>query len=155
MKIIYQIITPIIAGLIAYLLWKIKSQKEQINNIQNQLSEKKYLLYSNIIYLVFDIIQSGKTGKKISDKEMLDKLFIIKRDMFLYPTDDIFRTFTKWCMEISIPGNNIKHFKTYYNLLKLIRIDMGHKETKIEFDEFMLFLMQNEEEYNKIKFSFE
>ena len=35
--------------------------------------------------------------------------------------------------------------------MKLIRKDMGKKDTKIELDDFMLFYMQNEEEYRKFK----
>lgn len=36
-------------------------------------------------------------------------------------------------------------------MMKLIRKDMGFGSSKISLDDFMLFLMQNKEEYRKFK----
>ena len=46
---------------------------------------------------------------------------------------------------------DINQFKTYFKLIKLVRKEMGQTKTKIDLDDFMLFYMQNEEEYKKFK----
>jgi hypothetical protein len=71
--------------------------------------------------------------------------------MFLYAPDEIFRMFTKWTLELNKENGAINQFKTYFQLIKLVRADMGQSKTKIELDDFMLFYMQNEEEYTKFK----
>ncbi|WP_394809961.1 hypothetical protein, partial [Flavobacterium psychrophilum] len=84
-------------------------------------------------------------------RDVLKRILSIKRDMFLYGTDDMFKTFTKWTLELNKEKNTTKHFKTYFKLMKLARKDMGQKNTKIELDDFMLFYMQNEDNYSEFK----
>ena len=45
----------------------------------------------------------------------------------------------------------IDHFKTYFELMKLVRIDMGQTKTKLSLDDFMLFLLQSKETYKEFK----
>jgi len=52
--------------LITFLIWKIQYQKEKIKNIEKFVSEKKYRLYSELIYIFFDIANSEKKGKVMS-----------------------------------------------------------------------------------------
>lgn len=35
--------------------------------------------------------------------------------------------------------------------MKLVRKDMGQTKTKLNLDDFMIFIMQNKEEYQKFK----
>lgn len=68
--------------------------------------------------------------------------------MFLYASDEMFLAFTDWSLELQKPGNNgVDHFKKYFELIKLVRKDMGNKNTKINLDDFMIYLMQNKDEY--------
>ena len=38
--------------------------------------------------------------------------------------------------------------------MKLVRKDMGQKKTKLNIDDFMLFYMQSEEEYERFKIEY-
>lgn len=147
----YKEILLLILGTVStFLVWKIQYQKEKIKTIENLVSDKKYKLYSELIYIFFDITKGEKIGKTLKPEELLRRLFDIKKDMFLYAPDEIFKTFTKWTLQID-KGDAIDQFKTYFELIKLVRKDMGHIKTKIGLDDFMLFYMQSESEYQKFK----
>lgn len=145
-----EILLLIMTGLSSYLIWRVQFQKDKIKNIENQLAEKKYKMYSELIYLLFDLSNSQKIGNKISSDDVVIKLLSVKKEMFIYSPDKIFKKFTDWLLEINKQGS-VDHFKTYFELMKMMREDMGHLRTKINLDDFMLFYMQNKEEYKKFK----
>ena len=134
-----------------FLIWRVQHQKDKIKDIESQLSEKKYQLYSQLVYVIFDIMNAGKLGKPLSEKELLKRMLDIKKDMFLYAPDEVFKTFTKWTLAINNTENSITHFKLYFEVMKMARKDMGQSSTKIQLKDFMLFLMQSEEEYKKFE----
>jgi hypothetical protein len=151
----YKEISLLILGTLStFLIWRIQYQKDKIKNVESQLSDKKYQMYSELIYILFDISNGEKIGKNVSQKELLKRILAIKRDMFIYAPDGIFKTFTKWTLEINNSNNKVEHFKTYFELMKLVRKDMGQKNTKLNLDDFMLFLMQNKVEYEKFKIEY-
>lgn len=141
----------ILGTLSTFLIWRVQHQKDKIKNVESQLSDKKYQMYSDMIYIIFDLLNGDKIGKTVSQKALLTRILDIKRDMFIYAPDEIFKKFTKWTLEIKGTDNSVTHFKTYFELMKLVRKDMGQKNTKLSLDDFMLFLMQDEEEYEKFK----
>ena len=148
----YKEILLLILGTVStFLIWRLQHQKEKIKNIESQLSDRKYKMYSELIYLIFDISGGSKIGKVVSEKDVLKRILDIKRDMFIYAPDKIFKTFTEWTLQLNKQDGTVNHFKTYFKLMKLVRRDMGQTKTKIELDDFMLFFMQNEEEYRKFK----
>lgn len=91
-----EVLLLILGTLSTFLIWKIQFQKEKIRSIENMVSEKKYKLYSELIHIFFDITNGEKIGKKMNEKELLKRLFDIKKDLFLYAPDKIFKAFTKW-----------------------------------------------------------
>ncbi len=145
-----EILLLIMTALSSYLIWRVQFQKDKIKNIENQLAERKYKMYSELIHLLFDISNSEKIGKKISDKELLIKLLSVKKEMFIYAPDKIFKKFTEWLLQLNNQGS-VDHFITFFDLMKMMREDMGHLKTKINLDDFMLFYMQNRDEYKKFK----
>lgn len=146
-----EILLLILGTLSTFLLWRIQHQKEKIKNVENLLSEKKYEMYSQLVYIIFDIMNGEKLGKPVSQKKLLEKFLFIKREMFIYAPDPVFKKFTKWTLQLNNSENPMSHFSTYFELMKLVRKDMGHSATKLQIDDFMLFVMQNKEEYQKIK----
>jgi hypothetical protein len=143
-----EILLLILGTLSTYLIWRVQYQKEKIKNIENQLSESKFKVYSELVHIIFDVISGTKTGKKVSNQEIIKRILDIKKNMFLYASDEMFLAFTDWSLELQKPGNNgVDHFKKYFELIKLVRKDMGNKNTKINLDDFMIYLMQNKDEY--------
>ncbi|MBB4802114.1 hypothetical protein HNP37_002187 [Flavobacterium nitrogenifigens] len=133
------------------MIWRIQYQKDKIKNIESQLSERKYKMYSDLIYLIFDIPNAEKLGEEITQQDILKRILGIKRDMFLYAPDEMFKTFTNWTLELKNQTNGTIHFKIYFELMRLVRKDMGHIKTKIKLDDFMLFYMQDELAYKEFK----
>ena len=147
-----EIFLLILGTLSTYLIWRVQYQKDKIKTIENQLSEKKFEIYSELVYIIFDSMYGEKIGKKVGDNELLKRILGIKRSMFLYASDEMFLAFTNWSLELQKPGNNgVDHFKKYFELMKLVRKDMGHTNTKLDLDDFMIYIMQNKEEYQKFK----
>ena len=148
----YKEISLLILGTLStFLIWRIQYQKDRIKNIESQLSEKKYKMYSELIYILFDISAGDKIGKKVTHNQLVKRILDIKRDMFIYAPDKIFKAFTEWALQINNANNSVSHFKAYFDLMKLVRKDMGQKTTKLTLDDFMLFYMQNQEEYDLFK----
>ncbi|VXB92708.1 hypothetical protein ACI513_08005 [Chryseobacterium sp. M5] len=148
---IKEILLLILGSLSTYLIWRVQYQKEKIKNIENIISDKKYKLYSELVYIIIDVMHGEKVNKKPTDNELLERILFIKRDMFLYGSDEMFRKFIEWFLETNKNPNNTNHIKIYYELMKMARKDMGQLNTDITLDEFMLFLIQNEDEYAKFK----
>jgi hypothetical protein len=147
-----EILLSLLGTLSAFLIWRVQHQKDKIKDIESQLSEKKYKLYSEIVYLIVDLSMASKMGEKpLTEKDIQKRLLTAKREMFLYAPDNIFKTYTAWTLELQGPNPGVSHFKTYFKMMKLIRKDMGFGASKINLDDFMLFLMQNKEEYQKFK----
>ncbi|MDR6368731.1 hypothetical protein J2795_001031 [Chryseobacterium bernardetii] len=147
-----EILLLILGTLSTYLIWRVQFQKDKIKNIETQLSEKKFQIYSELVYIIFDTMHGEKIGKKVNDKELLKRILDIKKNMFLYASDEMFESFKNWTLELQKPGNNgVDHFKKYFELMKLVRKDMGQSNSKINLDDFMIYIMQNEEEYKKFK----
>ncbi len=61
---IKEILLLILGTLSTFLIWRVQYQKEKIRNIERQLSDKKYSMYSKLIYILFDISGGEKIGKK-------------------------------------------------------------------------------------------
>lgn len=146
-----EILLSLLTFLSGFLLWRIQYQKDKIKNIESQLSERKYKMYSEFVYILFDITNATKTGKTLTEKEIAKRMAEVKRDMFIYAPDKVFKKFTEWTLKLNGADAGIIHFKTYFELMKMIRQDMGNKGTKLKLDDFMLFYMQSEQEYEKFK----
>ena len=82
---------------------------------------------------------------------LVNRIYDIKAGIFLYTSDEIFIKFTQWVTSLNDPKNTIDHFKIYFELMLLVRKDMGNIKTQLKIDDFMLFYMQNYEEYAKFK----
>jgi hypothetical protein len=146
-----EILLLIMGTLSTFLIWRVQHQKDKIKNIESQLSDRKYKMYSELVYIIFDIITGTKEGKSLSEKDIMKRMLDIKKDMFLYAPDDVFKSFTIWTLELNKPNSAVNHFKLYFKMMKLVRKDMGQRGSKIELDDFMLFLMQNEDAYLHFK----
>lgn len=65
-----EVILLILGAISTYLIWRVQYQKERIKTIESQLSDKKFKIYSDLLYLFFDLSKSSKTGDQITEKEL-------------------------------------------------------------------------------------
>lgn len=151
-KIPYQeVLLWLLGTLSTFLIWRIQYQKDRIKDIESQLSDRKYKLYSELVYLIMDLIISIKTEKPLTESDIKNRVLLVKRELFLYAPDNIFKAFLAWTLELQKPNSKVDHFKMYFKMIQLIRKDMGFRSSKIDLDDFMLFLLQDKDEYEKFK----
>ena len=146
-----EILLLLLTTFSGYLVWRVQYQKDRLKNIESQLSDKKYKMYSEPIHIFFDITLASKLGSEITNDELARKIIGIKKEMYLYAPDDVFKQFTEWLLNLNVYENQVDHFNDYYKLITLIRKDMGNRNTKISRDNFMLFYIQNKGKYEKFK----
>ena len=91
-----EIMVVFLTALFGYLVWRIQYQKEKIKSIESQLSDKKYKMYSEFVYILFDISKGSKDGQPVENTEVANRFGNVKRDMFLYAPDTIFKKYTEW-----------------------------------------------------------
>ena len=141
-----------ILGLVStYLMFVVRRQKEKIDNIQHQLSDRKYKTYYELYSIFFDIIKTQK-GFAVDDSEkLIIRLFDVKKDLAIYSTDKILRTFIDWLIIIDEQTDSSKHMYKFLELFVLIRKDMGYKDTNLTTEDFLLLVMQSKKELEKFK----
>jgi hypothetical protein len=49
-----ELLLLILGSLSTYLIWRVQYQKDRLKSIESQLSDKKYKMYSQLIYIFFE-----------------------------------------------------------------------------------------------------
>lgn len=144
-----------IFGLVVIILgWTVHRKTEQIKIMENQLSEKKYKAYADIVTVFYGILKDVKSNKNESHTKMMGKMIDSKRDILMYGSDEVIRKFNKWlCIsqksEIGDDGNPLSHMRFFLEFILEIRKDMQGGKTKITEREILINLVQNEKEVDK------
>lgn len=147
-----EILVGVMGILAAGLGYVIKEQRDKINSIQRQLSEKKYKVYHEIYSIFFDLF---KQQKGLQKKEQINtigaRLIDIKKDLFIYAPDNIINKFNEWNNFLNNQPNDIRHVNIFLDLFILIRKDMGHEKTEIVGLDILRSIMTTDEEFDKLK----
>lgn len=147
-----EILVAVLGILAAGLGYIIKEQRDKINSIKKQLSEKKYKVYHEIYSIFFDLFKQQKgLQKKEHINTIGSRLIDIKKDLFIYAPDIIINKFTEWNNSIDSEQGGIKHITVFLELFILIRKDMGHEKTEIVPLDILRSIMINDVEFEKIK----
>ena len=137
--------------IITILGWIIHRKTERIKIIENQLSEKKYKAYADIVQLFYDILQDIRNGNSFDQKETEKRMMNSKRDMLMYGSDKVFEAFNKYLCSTTNNSNPTLPIKNFLKLICEIRKDMCGKNTSVNEKDILLNLMQNEDEVKKYK----
>jgi hypothetical protein len=151
----WQTFIPLVIGFlsafIAIIGYFLHRQTERIKIIENQLSEKKYRTYIQLVGFFYNILKDVKFSNKTNEKESVGMLIDIKKDLLIYGSDKIFQKYVEWLTyTVVYPGDN-RHFKHFLELLLEIRKDMGNPKTKLTKKDVMLSLTQNPDTYEEVK----
>ena len=119
----------------------------QYREVLLKLSDKKYKIYSEIVTILFDMINRQKGLSKISNDELLKRIMDVKRDLLLYGSDKIVRKFFEW-EEHQLTK---KRLWIWIELTCLVRKDMGNEKSKITPDDILLSLLSEKDEYESLK----
>lgn len=145
-----QVIIIVISTLCAILGWIVHRKTERIKIMENQLSERKYKAYSELVTVFYGILKDIKNKKNTNQKFMAEKMIDSKRDILMYGSDDVFLKFNEWLCSTHSEIEDDQKTKTqmdYFLALVLeIRKDMQGGKTKLNQNDILLNLTQNKKE---------
>lgn len=145
-----QIIITVITTTCIVLGWIIHRKTEQIKIMENQLSERKYKAYAEMVAVFYGVLNDVKKQKNTNQKVVNDKMTDSKRDILLYGSDAVFKKFNIWlCSATEEKEINIQ-MKYYLDLILEIRKDMRGGKTKITDKDILINLIQNRSEVDDL-----
>lgn len=142
---IIAVLSVIISAIIAVAGLVIAWQTEKLRTMREQLSEKKYNAYADAVKMFYSVLKDTKSKKILNNDEMMLKMIDIKRDIFMYGSDNVFKTFNAWLL--STADSNVKvQLSTFLDFVLEMRKDLCNNKTKLKKHDILLNLTQSEEE---------
>ena len=118
--------------------------------MENQLSDKKYKAYADVVSIFFGILKDTKSNKQVTNKSIIDKMIDSKRDIYMYGSDADFYAFNSFLTKSSKYSNNQKEImEAFLSFMLAIRQDMCGKKSKLSVRDILINLIQNDEEVDK------
>lgn len=136
-----------IAGII------IARQTEKLRTMREQLSEKKYNAYADAVKMFYSVLKDAKANRTTNNKEMMDRMIDIKRDIFMYGSDKVFKAFNTWLLSTSVENNvenNKLQFSAFLDFVLEMRKDLCNNKTKLNKHDILINLTQSEDEARKM-----
>lgn len=124
-------------------------QTEKLRTMREQLSEKKYKAYADAVKMFYSILKDSKAHRSTNNEKMMEKMIDIKRDIFMYGSDKVFKAFNTWLIS-TMSINDKKQFAAFLNFVLEMRKDLCNNKTKLTKYDILLNLTQSEEEAKKI-----
>lgn len=140
---ILTIALPIIATILG---WIIHRKTEKIKIMQNQLSDKKYQAYANIVSTFYSILKDSKNHKTTNQKALMEQMIDSKRDILMYGSDSVFKAFNNYLVKSSENTDATTTMNSFLDFIIAIRKDMCGKQTKVTKRDILINLVQNESE---------
>jgi len=144
---IVSAVATLACALMAALLHR---KTERIKIMENQLSDKKYKAYADLVGMFYDVLKDVKESKTTNPKRMQARMMDSKKDIFMYGSDKVFKAFNKWLC--STTENGTRQYTQINNLLNLmvqVRKDMCGNSSRINKHDLLLSWVQNSEEVDK------
>lgn len=142
---IFTILVPaIVTGAGIVIAW----QTEKLRTMREQLSEKKYTAYSDAVRMFYSILKDSKMNKPTNNDAMLLKMIDIKRDIFMYGSDKVFKAFNSWLL--STTRDDSLQFSAFLNFVLEMRKDLCNNKSSLTKRDILLNLTQSEEEAQKL-----
>ena len=147
---IYKFLSILLPITCTILGWIIYRKTERIKIMENQLSDKKYKAYADVVSIFFGILKDTKSNKQVTNKSIIDKMIDSKRDIFMYGSDAVFYAFNSFLTKSSKNSNNRKEImEAFLSFMLAIRQDMCGKKSKLSVRDILINLIQNDEEVDK------
>jgi len=120
-------------------------QTEKLRTMREQLSEKKYNAYADAVKMFYSVLKDSKTHKATNNEEMMLKLIDIKRDIFMYGSDRVFKAFNVWLMATNKEKNK-EQLGAFLDFVLEMRRDLCNNKTKLTKHDILLNLTQSVED---------
>lgn len=146
---IIAILSILISAIVAVTGFVIARQTEKLRAMREQLSEKKCNAYADALMMFYSILKDSKMHRSTDNKAMMQRMIDIKKDIFMYGSDKVFRAFNKWLV-VAFENNNKTQFDAFMDFVLEMRKDIFNGKTKLTKHDILLNLTQSEEEVRKL-----
>ena len=142
-----SILLPIICTILGWIIYR---KTERIKIMENQLSDKKYKAYADIVSVFFGMLKDTKNDKRVDNKLIMDKIMDSKKDIFMYGSDTVFYAFNSYLTKSSkTPINQNEIMGAFLSFMLTIRQDMCGKQSKLSIRDILNNLIQDESGVDK------
>jgi hypothetical protein len=146
LTIILNVFVPAIVAVAGIIIaW----QTEKLRTMREQLSQKKYNAYADAVKMFYSVLKDAKANRTTNNMEMMDRMIDIKRDIFMYGSDKVFKAFNKWLLSTT-NSNDKAQFAAFLDFVLEMRKDLCNNKTKLTKHDILLNLTQSEDEAKKL-----
>ena len=146
---IIAILSILISAIVAIAGIIIAWQTEKLRAMREQLSEKKCKAYADAMMIFYSVLKDSQLHRPTDNKAMMQKMIDTKKDIFMYGSDKVFRSFNKWLV-VAFDNNNKNQFDAFMEFVLEMRKDIFNGKTKLTKHDILLNLTQSEEEARKL-----
>ena len=125
-------------------------QTEKLRTMREQLSEKKCIAYADAVEMFYSILKASKTNTTMINDSMMQKMLNVKRYIFMYGSDKVFKAFNKWLLSIN-ESDDKSQFAAFLDFTLEMRKDMNNGKTRLTKRDILLNLTQSRVEADKLK----
>ncbi len=124
-------------------------QTEKLRTMREQLSEKKCKAYADAMMIFYSVLKDSQLHRPTDNKAMMQKMLDTKKDIFMYGSDKVFKSFNKWLV-VAFENNKKNQFDAFMEFVLEMRKDIFNGKTKLTKHDLLLNLTQSEEEAKKL-----
>ena len=124
-------------------------QTEKLRTMRKQLSEKKCEAYADAVKMFYSVLKDSKAHRATNNDVMMEKMIDIKRDIFMYGSDKVFKAFNTWLL-LTTSSNDKAQFAAFLDFVLEMRKDLCNGKTNLTKHDILLNLTQSEEEARKL-----
>lgn len=143
------LLSILISAIVAIAGFIIARQTEKLRTMREQLSQKKYNAYADAVKMFYSVLKDTKANRTTNNREMMDRMIDIKRDIFMYGSDKVFKAFNRWLLEAK-ENNDKVQFAAFLGFVLEMRKDLCNGKTKLTKHDILLNLTQSEDETRKL-----
>ena len=146
---IIAILSIVISAIVAIAGFIIARQTEKLRTMRKQLSEKKCEAYADAVKMFYSVLKDSKANRATNNGMMMEKMIDIKRDIFMYGSDKVFKAFNTWLLSTTTT-NDKAQFDAFLDFVLEMRKDLCNGKTNLTKHDILLNLTQSEEESRKL-----
>jgi len=147
--VLIAVLTVSVPAIVAVASIVIAWQTEKLRTMREQLSEKKYNAYADAVKMFYSVLKDTKANRSTNNDEMMERMIDIKRDIFMYGSDKVFKAFNVWLLSAG-KNNGKEQFAAFLDFVLEMRKDLCNNKTKLKKKDVLLNLTQNETEAKKL-----
>ena len=148
-EVLITLLSVLVPAIVAVAGIMIAWQTEKLRTMREQLSEKKYNAYADAVKMFYSVLKDSKSHRATNNEKMLEKMIDIKRDIFMYGSDKVFKAFNTWLLSTT-SSNDKTQFAAFLDFVLEMRKDLCNNKTKLTKHDILLNLTQSEEEARKL-----